>query len=479
MTTSDWIAISPIVAGALTAVVIMLAIAFSRHRLATLILALGGTALAFLLLPLAASQAPRQITPLVIIDDFALFYMGLILMASMVVALLAYGYLRREPEEFYLMLLLATTGALVIVASNHFVSFFLGLEILSVSLYVLIAYPRHIERAIEAAIKYLVLAAAAAAFLLFGMALLYTETGTMEFPRLAAGMSGAGAREGLLLTGQAMIFIGIGFKLAIVPFHFWAPDVYQGAPAPVTAFVATVSKGAVLALLLRYFASLDEGTRALFYPLLTVVAIASMFIGNLLALVQESVKRILAYSSIAHLGYLMVAFLAGGSMGATAVAFYLAAYFVTTLAAFGVITALSNQELEADGLENYRGLFWRRQGLAVIFTLTLLSLGGIPLTAGFMGKLYVVLAGVNSTLWLAVVMLAINTAISFYYYLRIAFTMFRDAPATGEAAATGSLSLAPTAGVVLLALALLLLWLGVYPDPLIHTIQAMVASLMR
>jgi NADH-quinone oxidoreductase subunit N len=480
MTFDDLVALSPLLIAAAASVALMLVIAFYRRRLAALVCALAGIALSLAALPVAASRAPRQITPLLILDRYALFYLGLLLIVSFVVALLAYGYLGNledEPEEFYLALLLATVGGAALVMSDHFASFFLGLEVLSVSLYVLIAYRRASARSVEAGIKYLILAAASAAFLLFGMALVYAELGTMEFARLAAGMFGADARQELLFTGQAMIFIGVGFKLAVAPFHVWAPDVYEGAPAPATTFLATVSKGAVFALLVRYFANLGSEVFQSFFPALVVIAIASMFVGNVLALAQNNVKRILAYSSIAHLGYLLVAFLAGGSLGATAVAFYLVAYLVTNLAAFGVVTVLSGRR-EADDLEDYRGLFWRRPWLAMIFLTALLSLGGIPLTAGFMGKFYILIAGVGSALWLLAIMLVVNTMISFYYYLRVAFMMFRDAP-EGEVAPIAAPSLSFIGGAALAGLTLLMIWFGVYPDPLIHTIESMAAGLTR
>jgi NADH-quinone oxidoreductase subunit N len=366
-------------------------------------------------------------------------------------------------------------GGATLVMSAHFASFFLGLEILSVSLYVLIAYPRSSKGGVEAGIKYLILAAASATFLLFGMALIYAEIGTMEFGRMASAPAGADIRRELLLTGQAMIFVGVGFKLAVVPFHVWAPDVYEGAPAPATAFIATVSKGGVFALLVRYFANLGEEVVQPFFPALAAIAIASMFVGNLLALAQTNVKRILAYSSIAHLGYLLVAFLAGGSLGATAVAFYLVAYFITNLIAFGVVVVLSGRR-EADELEDYRGLFWRRPWLATIFLAALLSLGGIPLTAGFMGKFYILMAGVRSALWLLAIILTVNTMISFYYYLRVAFMMFRDAPET-EATVGPPPSLSFMSAAALAVLTLLLVWIGVFPGPLVQTIRSMVAGL--
>ena len=479
MTIDDLVALSPLLAIAAASVALMMVIAFYRDARAALVCALAGIALAFAMLPVAASKAPRQITQLLILDQYALFYLGLLFITCFAVALLAHGYLGRlggQLEELYVVLLLATTGGAALVMSAHFVSFFLGLEILSVSLYVLIAYPRRSARGVEAGIKYLILAAASAAFMLFGMALIYAELGTMEFAQMASGMAGGDVRQELLLIGQAMIFVGVGFKLAVAPFHVWAPDVYEGAPAPVTAFIATVSKGAVFALLVRYFANLGDEVVQPFFPALAAIAVASMFVGNLLALAQTNVKRILAYSSIAHMGYLLVAFLAGGSLGATAVAFYLVAYFVTNLIAFGVVTILSGRR-EADEIEDYRGLFWRRPWLATTFLAALLSLGGIPLTAGFMGKFYVLMAGVESALWLLAVILAVNTMISFYYYLRVAFMMFRDAP-EGEAAAIRPLpSLSFMGATALALLTLLMVWIGVYPGPLVQTIRSMVAGL--
>src|SRR5262245_45336075 len=225
MTNEDLIALSPLLTIAATSVALMLVIAFYRDRLVALVCSLTGIALAIAMLPVAASRAPPRITPLLILDQYALFYLGLLFIAGFVVALLAYGYLGKlegRPEEFFLALLLATAGGSALVMSNHFASFFLGLELLSVSLYVLIAYPHARARSVEAGVKYLILAAASAAFLLFGMALIYAELGTMEFARIGAEMIRA-ARPELLLIAQAMIFVGVGFKLAVAPFDLWGP----------------------------------------------------------------------------------------------------------------------------------------------------------------------------------------------------------------------------------------------------------------
>jgi NADH-quinone oxidoreductase subunit N len=474
MTGTDLIALSPLLIVAAASVVLLLLAAFYRDDRVTAVLTLVGLALAILALPVAAAQAPRHVTPLLVLDDYALFYMGLVFAASFAVTLLSYGYLRkhnRQREEFYILLLTAALGSAVLVASDHFASFFLGLEILSISLYALIAYPRASQQHIEAAVKYLVLAAASAAFLLFGMALIYAATGTLEFARMSAAGSAAGNSDhALWLAGWGMIIVGVGFKLAVVPFHLWTPDVYEGAPAPVAAFVATVSKGSMFALLMRYYTQADLQAYGAPILALAIIAIASMFAGNLLALFQSNIKRLLAYSSIAHLGYLLVALLAGGALAATAVGFYLLAYFVTMLGAFGVVSALSHRERDADAMSDYQGLFWRRPWLAALLTAVLLSLAGIPLTAGFVGKFYIVAAGVSSALWLLVLVLVVNSAIGLFYYLRVVVALFGSAP-DGEHVQAPKAAVSWIDGVVLAALAFLLFWLGVYPSPIINVIE--------
>ncbi|HXW68941.1 MAG TPA: NADH-quinone oxidoreductase subunit N, partial [Dissulfurispiraceae bacterium] len=350
MSLADLAALSPIIVIAASSVIVMLIIAFYRSSKLTVILTVAGLVISFVTLLAEAPLLPRQVTPLMILDRYAFFFMGLIIAASFFVTVLSYGYLKNRPgrhEEYYVLLLIATLGSAVLAASSHFASFFLGLELLSVSLYSLIAYQRSWERGNEAGLKYLVLAAASSSFLLFGMALVYTQMGTMQFA-LIAERAASSASSLVMLTGLSLLIVGISFKLALVPFHMWTPDVYEGAPAPIGSFIATVSKGAVFALLLRYFTSLSIHDFPSIFIVFATIAIASMFTGNLLALRQNNVKRILAYSSIAHLGYVLIAFLAGGAMGVLAVSYYLAAYFVTIMGAFGVVSVLSSKERDAD-----------------------------------------------------------------------------------------------------------------------------------
>ena len=486
MTAANLIPLLPLLITGLTVVVVMLAIAVHRDHRVSVSLTLLGFAAALATLPLAYSAVPGKyayITPLLIIDGYSLFYTGLILATGFVVALLSYGYLEKLPgkhDEYYLLLLLATLGSATLTASAHFASFFLGLELLSVSLYALIAYQRGYQRGIEAALKYLILAGVSSPFILFGMALVYADLGTME-PFAINLLLNLGVTTGHLLSlvGLVMILVGIGFKLSLVPFHLWAPDVYEGAPAPVAALIATTSKGAVFALLVRYFLPLITAMNTSLTLIFTVLAIASMFVGNLLGLLQNNVKRILAYSSISHMGYLLVAFLASGRLAVTAITFYLTAYFITTLGAFGTITVLSDNTRELDALDDYRGLAWRSPWLAAFFTAMLLSLAGIPLTAGFVGKFFLLSAGVGANLWLLVIILAINSAIGLFYYLRVVIAMYQTPEKReGEVPLLTRPQPLPVAGSIALAvIILLLIWFGVYPSPLIALIDRMVASL--
>ncbi len=467
--TIEHLAILPLILVSAGSIITMLAAAAVRNHGVTLALTLATLVASLISMAAAAVPLPSRVTLLLIVDGYARFFSAIILLAAIVVSLLSYDYLkgrREHPSEYYLLLLIATLGGIILVASSHFASFFLGLEILSISLYALIAYERRAWM-VEAGLKYLILAAASAAFLLFGMALLYAQLGTMEFSEIASKLSST--RDLISIAGMIMILVGVGFKLSFVPFHMWTPDVYQGAPAPITAFIATVSKGAVFALMLRYFSNVELQPGQTLFFVFTIIAIITMFAGNLLALFQANIKRLLAYSSIAHMGYILVAFLSSGELRVSAVVFYFVTYFVTTLGVFGIIAVLSGKEKDAEEVEQYRGLFAASPWLTVILTAMLLSLAGMPLTAGFVGKFYLVAAGVSSALWALVIILLVNSALGLYYYLRVISVLYAAAPAVATAAPrrqqlAGSIALA--------ALFLALIGLGVYPGPLLEALQA-------
>lgn len=474
MNSSATLALLPLLLLAGSSIVVMLAIALKRSHVLTAALTLGGLACSFASIFVAAQSVPQQVTSLLLIDSYALFYIGLVIASAAAVTVLSYQYLSQHPdskrEELYVLLLLATLGCATDVASVHFASFLLGLEILSVSLYAMVAYLRDRESGVEAGVKYLILASASAAFLLMGAALIYAETGTMAFAGVSQHLVDRSSLA-LLLPGIALAVTGIGFKLGVVPFHLWTPDVYEGAPAPVAAFVATASKTAMVALLFRFL------EHALHYRavliVFSVIAIASMCAGNLLAIRQNNVKRILAYSSIAHFGYILVAFQLGTALAAEAVAFYLVAYTVSLLIAFGIVAALSTPGDDAGDLDGYRGLFWRRPWLAAAFTITLLSLAGIPATMGFLGKFYVLAAGAGSSAWLLIIVLVITSVAGLFYYLRIVVALYAAPP--DNVVPVWKMPVATT--VFLSSLAALLICFGVYPAPLLSLIHVVMRTL--
>lgn len=480
MTAAGLLALSPLIALTVTALVVMLGIAVRRDHVLTCALTISGLLVTLAAVPLAASHTPQQVTPLFIIDAYALFFTGLFTAGTLITALLCHGYFRdaaARPEEFYLLLLIATLGSAALAASSHLASFFLALETISVSLYALIGYRRRGPRPIEASIKYLVLVGVSTGFLAFGLALVYAVTGTLEFTGLGKlTMAEINRSYPLLLASFALIVVGLGFKLSLVPFHLWTPDVYQGAPAPVTGFLATVSKAAVFAVLLRYFAMIEAYSYAPVIGLITGIAVLSMLIGNWLALLQDNLKRLLAYSSIAHIGYLLVPLVAGDALAIEAIAFYFVAYFLMTLGAFGVIAALpvAEDSTETEMLQDYRGLFWRQPWLAGVLTLMLFALAGIPFTAGFVAKFYAIAAGVNAGLWLLVIVLVLGSAIGLFYYLRVVITMARPPEGAGITTISG---VPLTTGLALALVTVGLVAFGVYPQPVIELLLPAVSAL--
>ena len=477
MHAGELIPLLPLLVITASAVWVMLAIGVRRNYPFVLGSTVAGLLLAALLaMDLLSGPAPDT-TPLLTMDAYAQFFTVLICALAIGVCLFGHDYWAEfddQREEFLLLLLLATLGAVVLAGANHFASLLLGLEILSMSLYGLLAYPVQSKRAanghaLESAVKYLILSGISSAMILFGAALIYAETGSLGFAGLEALPAGPGV--GFSVFALVLISAGVAFKLSLFPFHIWTPDVYEGAPAPATAYLATIGKIAVFIALLRVVMetrTLGIAPAAIVFSLL---ALFSIIAGNLLALLQNNIKRILAYSSIAHMGYLLIAIIAAfhaeGPISVEAVSFYLFAYAIMTLGAFGVVSLLSSDAQERDSISDYQGLFWRRPWLAAAFTGMLLSLAGIPLTAGFIGKFYLVLAGVESGLWLLLAALVIGSGIGLYYYLRIVYRMLLPEPADAPELRRGSAAFA-----VVFVLFVLLVLFGVYPASLMGLIES-------
>jgi NADH-quinone oxidoreductase subunit N len=485
MSLTDFQAISPMVILAAGIVASLLVLSMVRSHQLTVAMAVMTLLLSMAALPISSLVRSNRVASLATFDSYALLYAAMVLGTALIVCILSYGYLigrQTIKEEFYILLLIAALGCCCLVASCHFVSFVLALEIVSVSLYVLVAYLRAEPIHIEAGIKYLVPAATSMAFLLMGAAFLYAWSGSLDFSAIAFRATAAPVPHNLfLLAGLALVMIGVGFKLALVPFHLWAADVFEGSPAPIAGFIATASKGAVFALLLRYWTQINAGDCRPLFMGFAVLAVITMFVGNLLALQQENVKRILAYSSIAHMGYLLTALLAGGQEATASITVYWLAYFITTLGAFGVITVLSHKEKDIGRLDEYRGLAYRSPILAGILTVFLLSLAGIPFTAGFIGKFFIFYSNADADHWFLLAILVVNSAIGIFYYLRVIGALYSPME---ESQAMPSPQVLPTpsgslsGGLVLAFLSLFLVCMGLYPAPFIGLVQWMIRSLV-
>jgi len=469
----------------ISTVVVMMTTAFKRDHGLISGLTVFGLFASLLTFVFIQPVLPLEATQLLIIDEYSLFFSNLIIVGAIGVALLAYPYFQNhnvQNEEFYILLMTATLGAVVLACSNHFVSFLLGMEMMGVSLYAMIAYPVHAAKSakfpLEAGVKYLILSALTSGITLFGIALVYAYIGTMGFDEIPTALEAAGDFGPVFLIGVLMIVAGAAFKLSLVPFHIWTPDVYEGAPVPVTAFLATVSKAAMLAVTLRLLLVSNAIELNVVTTVLTVMAAASIIFGNLLALLQENVKRLFAYSSIAHLGYLLVIIIAAakipGALSVEGVSFYMLAYFVMSLSGFAVISALSNSEKEYDQLADFRGLFWRNSWVSAVLITVLLSLAGIPLTAGFIGKFYIFTTGVESELWFLLTMLIIGSAIGLYYYLRLIYIMLQ--PAEDDTNDPAAVSLPLGVHAVMAAMTAAIIYLGVYPAPMIDTLQSLAST---
>ncbi|MEP4147086.1 MAG: NADH-quinone oxidoreductase subunit N [Halioglobus sp.] len=433
---NEFVAIAPLLVLALGATAVMLQIAFLRSVSLTAAVATVSLLLASVSCFYANDATPLQVGALLQADTYSLLFCILFTLAGAVTCMLSLNYIQHhgdEPEEYFLLLILATLGACVLAYAVHLASLLLGLELLSVSLYALIAYPNRSLLPLEAAIKYLVLSGAASATLLFGFALLYAATGTLHFGELGAALGQSDMGAALLMSGAAMILTGLAFKLSAVPFHLWTPDVYDGAPAPISGFLASVGKAAVFVVLLRLFLEADFFRYERLVELTGLMAILSMLAGNLLALQQTNIKRMLAYSSIAHIGYLLIVLMVCLDLGnrdiaIEAAAFYLIAYTATTIAAFGLLSLINENKVEREQvqLQHVSGLFWRQPMLAGLMLVALLSLAGIPLTAGFIGKFYLFTAAVSGSNWALLAALIIGSGISIYYYLRVVFYMTKN-----------------------------------------------------
>ena len=484
MSFSELMPLAPVMIVALTAIVVMLLIAIKRNHNLSATASVVGLNLALLYILFAmfgGAFAPSNVMGMFMVDPFSMLYQLVIVVAALACCTLSHAYIENytdNREELYILMLCSVAGAMLMVASSHYASFFISLELMSIPVYGLLAYTHQRSRSLEAGIKYLVLSATASAMLLMGMAYIYAYTGSLSFYDNVQALMQA-IQQPMVILGLGLIICAVAFKLSLAPFHKWTPDVYAGAPAPIATFLATVAKVATIGLFVRYLLSSGAILVDSIVTIITIIAVLSILVGNFLAVRQVNLKRILGYSSIAHFGYLLIGLISMTYASLGNVTVYVITYVLTTIGAFGVVALMSspyNNDNEAESLADYRGLFWRRPILTATLTVMMLSLAGIPLTAGFIGKFLVIMAAVTTQHWFLAAMIIVGSGIGLYYYLRVMVVMYMTPPDTPRIDADKHWG-QKVGGMMVLAAALAVLVIGVYPDPIIKlALQAEILS---
>jgi len=435
--------------------------------------ALAGIVIAAMVTVFQLGFEAHTTTSMIAVDGFRVTLTLVILVATALAVLFGMDYLAQRGlgiGEYYFLMLMAATGMTLLTASRDLIVIFVAIELMSISVYVLAGLDRKDARSAEAALKYFLMGAFASAFLLYGIALVYGASGATNLGLVASELaSGAATRNPLLYAGVALLVIGFGFKISAVPFHMWTPDTYQGAPTPVTGFMAAGVKAAAFASLLRIVGVGLAPAAVVWHDIVWWLAVLTMIIPNVIALQEDDVKRMLAYSSVAHAGYLLVGLAAGSALGFAASVFYLGIYAIMTLGAFAVVSVVGGDLDAGAGIGRFRGLGWSRPLLGVLLVVCLLSLAGFPPTGGFIGKLYLLRAAVGSGEGLLAVILVLSSLVSYYYYLRVIWKMYFE-PAPEEAVALP----VPGRGFRLAGAltVLIVLAAGIWPGPAVDAADA-------
>ncbi len=413
----------------------------------------------------------------VTIDGFGIFFNWIFLISTALAILISTRYLEIEREhhgEYYALLLFAQTGMVFLATGTELVTLFIGLELMALSFYVMVGFLRGDRRSNEAAMKYLLLGAFSSGLLVYGFSVFYGIANSTKLADIAAAIGSRDPRDPLVFLAMATTAVGLFFKIAAAPFHMWAPDAYEGAPTTVTAYLSVASKAASFAFLLRIFQVPLEAFRPTWEPLVSGVAILTMTVGNLAAISQTNVKRLLAYSSISHAGYILLGLVSGNQTGLKGIAVYILVYTFMNFGAFTLVVAMRNKELAGDEIDDLSGLMFRRPTYAILMLVFLLSLAGIPPTAGFLGKYYIFLSLIETRHYALAIVAVLYVAVAVYYYFRIVKVMFvTEVPAEGEISDSGGVRL------VLAVSALATLVIGLYPEPFLQLAQRSLFAALR
>ncbi|MFH2011446.1 MAG: NADH-quinone oxidoreductase subunit N [Pseudomonadota bacterium] len=415
---------------------------------------------------------------MILVDNFSLFFNTIFLIAAGLTILMSVNYLKEEEMdhgEFYALILFATVGMMFMAIGSNLITIFLGLETMSISIYVLAGFLRKSNKSNESALKYLLLGAFSSAFLLYGIAMIYGATGTTDLKGIAEHLSKAAfLKDPMLLAGIGLLIVGFGFKIASVPFHMWTPDVYEGAPTSVTAFMSVGVKAAAFAAFVRVFLYSLWELQPDWNLVLWISAVLTMTLGNIVAISQNNIKRMLAYSSIAHAGYIMVGMVASNELGISSILFYLLAYAFMNLGAFAVIILYGRKGEENLDINNYAGMGFKYPALALLMSVFIFSLAGIPPTAGFVAKFYIFSAAIKSGyIWLAIIGV-MNSLVSVYYYLRVTVMMYMNEPVKDFP----GLKWTPSMAIALIIAVIGTLLIGLFPSPYLEMARQSVQLFM-
>jgi NADH-quinone oxidoreductase subunit N len=415
---------------------------------------------------------------MIALDGFRLFANWIFLVAAALSILVSFAYVYRQrlqAGEFYALILFATAGMMFMAGARDLMVIFLGLELMSIAVYAMAAFNRRDRKSAEAGLKYFLLGAFSTGFFLYGIALVYGATGSTNIAVIGQSVSSGAAGGTLLTIGIAFLTVGFGFKVSAVPFHMWTPDVYEGAPSPVTAWMSSAVKAAAFVAFLRVFLVAFDGAYDSWYPIMWWLAAITMVTANLIALVQSNVKRMLAYSSIAHAGYLLVAITAANETAAAGLLFYLLVYTVMNIGAFAIVIAVAQHSEERLQVEDYAGFGWAQPAMGVVLTIFLLSLAGFPGTAGFMGKIYLLQGAADAQLWYLSLVLVLSTIASYWYYLRVAWFMWMKKQISDD---QHDLFIVPLPMRIALAVSVaFVIYLGFFPGPALDFARASVDGL--
>lgn len=413
-----------------------------------------------------AGDAVKAFNDMFVLDGMATLVKSTIFILTFVVLIYSHDYITERKMyrgEYFVLILIAVVGMMVMVSASHFITIYIGLELLSLSLYTLVAMNRNSDLATEAAMKYFVLGALASGMLLYGMSIIYGATGSLDIETIRNAIQGMQSDDVMLILGLIFIVVGIGFKLGVVPFHMWIPDIYQGAPTSVVLFIGTAPKIAAFAFVMRLLVDGFQALAVSWSDMLTIFAILSMALGNIVAIAQTNLKRMLAYSTISHMGYFMLGIISANPNGYSASLFYVIIYSFTTMAAFGLIIMMSRAGFEAEEISDYKGLNKRHPWFAFMVALVMFSMAGIPPTVGFFAKLSVIQALIDvDKYWLAVVAV-LFAVIGAYYYLKVVKTLYFEKPETNEPI-TANFGMQFILSVNVFALLLIMPWIGVVMD---------------